>query len=28
MQFNPKKRITIASILAHPLLKDFRKAEE
>jgi len=28
MQFNPKKRMTIANILAHPLLKDFRKLEE
>jgi mitogen-activated protein kinase 15 len=28
MQFNPKKRMTIEAILAHPLLKDFRKAEE
>jgi mitogen-activated protein kinase 15 len=28
MQFNPKKRMTIENILAHPLLKDFRKIEE
>jgi serine/threonine protein kinase len=28
MQFNPKKLMTIEAILAHPLLKDFRKVEE
>lgn len=28
IQFNPKKRMTIEGILAHPLLKDFRKMDE
>lgn len=28
MRFNPRKRMTIEEILAHPLLKDFRKVDE